>query len=65
MISIGHIAKTYGVLPSEVLARGTTFDLMVADVYTTWERHQQNPNDIGNYSQEDLQKIVEKSKNGG
>jgi hypothetical protein len=43
MISIGHIAKTYGLLPSEVLARATTFDLMITDVYSTWENHQQNP----------------------
>ena len=65
MIAIGHLAKNYGLLPSEVLARSTTFDLMVMDVFTTWENHQRNPNDAGNFSQEDLQKIVEKSKNGG
>lgn len=65
MITIGQLAKTYGVLPSEVLARGTTFDLMVMDVFTTWENHQRNPNDVSNFSQEDLQKIVENSKNGG
>ena len=65
MIAIGHIAKTYGVLPSDVLARGTTFDLMVTDVYATWERHQQNPTDLNNFKTEDLQKILEKNKNGG
>ena len=65
MIAIGHLAKTYGLLPSEVLARGTTFDLMVMDVCTTWERHQQNPTDINNFKQEDLAKILEKTKNGG
>jgi len=64
LIAIGQLAKTYGLLPSEVLARGNTFDLMVMDVFTTWERHQQNPNDAGNFSQEDLQKIVENTKNG-
>lgn len=65
MIAIGHLAKTYGVLPSDVLARGTTFDLMVMDVFTTWENHQRNPNDIGNFSQEELQSILEQNKNGG
>ena len=65
MITIGQLAKTYGLLPSEVLARGSTFDLMVMDVFTTWENHQRNPNDVSNFSQEDLQKIVENSKNGG
>jgi hypothetical protein len=62
---VGNLAKTYGLLPSEVVARATTFDIMVADVLTTWERHQQNPNDPGVYSQEDLQNIVEQAKNGG
>ena len=62
MIAIGHIAKTYGVLPSRVLAEGTTFDLMVADVYTTWEQYQQNPNSASNFSQEDLQQAMEKVK---
>lgn len=62
---MGLLAKTYGLLPSEVVARATTFDIMVADVVTAWERYQQNPNDPGNYSQEDLQTIVERAKNGG
>jgi hypothetical protein len=65
LIAIGHLAKTYGVLPSDVLSRGTTFDLMVTDVYATWERHQQNPTDITNFKTEDLEKIMEKAKNGG
>ena len=65
MIAIGHLAKTYGLLPSEVLVRGTTFDLMVMDVCAVWERHQQNPTDASNFKQEDLAKIMEKAKNGG
>lgn len=36
------LAKTYGVLPSKVLAEGTTFDLMVYDIMITWEREQQD-----------------------
>jgi hypothetical protein len=65
LIAIGHLAKTYGILPSDVLARGTTFDLMVMDVFTTWENHQQNPTDLSNFKTEDLQKVLEKTKNGG
>lgn len=70
MISIGHVAKTYGLLPSEVLARATTFDLMITDVYATWENHQLNkssgtaPN-TSDYNIEDLKAMVEKAKNGG
>lgn len=62
MISIGHIAKTYGLLPSEVVARATTYDLMITDVYTTWENHKSNPTDMRDLSQEQLQEILKKSK---
>ena len=62
---MGILAKTYGLLPSEVLARATTYDIMVADVLTTWEHHQQNPTDISNFNQDDLAKILERTKNGG
>lgn len=63
MISVGHIAKTYGLLPSEVIARATTYDLMITDVYTTWEAHKNNPTSIEDYSQEQLQEIINRSKN--
>lgn len=63
MISIGHLAKTYGLLPSEVAARATAYDLMVTDVYSTWENHQQNPTDIKDFSQEQLQEVLERSRN--
>lgn len=62
MISIGHIAKTYGLLPSEVAARATTFDIMITDVYTTWENYQKNPEAINNYSQEQLLEIVKRGR---
>jgi hypothetical protein len=42
MLNIGHIAKTYGILPSHVLDNATTYDLMIADVMSTWEEHQYN-----------------------
>jgi len=63
MISIGHIAKTYGLLPSEVLARATTFDLMITDVYSTWEHHQQNPKDLQDFDTNELVKIKERTRN--
>jgi hypothetical protein len=62
MISIGHIAKTYGLLPSEVAARATTFDIMITDVYTTWENYQKNPESINNYSQEQLMEIIKRGR---
>lgn len=70
MISIGHIAKTYGVLPSYVRDHATTFDIMITDVYSTWESHQMNkssghaPN-LNDYDTDQLKEILERGRNGG
>ena len=37
---MGRLAKTYGMLPSEVAARATTFDLMVTDALATYEEYE-------------------------
>ena len=58
------MAKTYGLLPSEVLVRATTYDIMVADVLTTWENYQQNPTKMDNFDPEQLKKVMEKAKGG-
>ena len=42
MLNVGTIAKTYGILPSMVISNATTYDLMIADVMSTWEEHQYN-----------------------
>ena len=62
MITIGHLAKTYGMLPSQVLANATTYDIMIQDVYSAWERYNNNPNDVSQYKEDDLLKLNEKSK---
>jgi hypothetical protein len=41
MITIGRMAETYGLLPSEVASRATTYDLMVTDVLATYEKYTQ------------------------
>lgn len=63
------MAKTYGLLPSEVADRATTFDIMVTDVYTTWERNEINkasgkPADLTQVDPEELKKMLEAAKNG-
>lgn len=58
MISIGFLAKTYKMLPSEVAAKATTYDIMVADVWTTWQEHKSNPTDTSQYKTEDLENII-------
>ena len=61
------MAKHYGVLPSDVINRATTFDLQVYDVSLTWEQHQrEEANGSGGtqYSQEQLLEIIGKKWNG-
>lgn len=41
ILTVNNLAKTYKLLPSEVLKRGTTFDLFVLDVATRYSRYQQ------------------------
>ena len=41
ILTLDHISKRYGVLPSELLAKGDSFDLMVFDVATTHDYIQQ------------------------
>ncbi len=62
MINIGYLAKMYHVLPSQVLASATTFDLMIMDVLTTWEDSKKNPQKMDNYKIEDLEKLVKETK---
>lgn len=67
MITIGSLAKTYGVLPSEVAAKATTFDIMITNVYATWVDKQMNKasgDRTQDYSQEELKAMIEKTKNG-
>jgi len=69
MISIGHMAKTYGMLPSQVEAMATTFDIMITDVYSTWERMQQDKAhgkgpDLNSFDPEQLKTMLEAAKNG-
>ena len=43
ILTLDNLAYRYNCLPSEALARATTFDLYVLDVSTKWEQHR---NDI-------------------
>jgi hypothetical protein len=48
----------YNQLPSTVLREGTTFDIMVADIYTTWEKHKMNPDDPTMYNEDQLAEMI-------
>jgi hypothetical protein len=40
ILTLDNLASKYHCLPSEALARSTTFDLYVLDVSTKWYNHQ-------------------------
>jgi hypothetical protein len=68
ILMIDSLGKRYGMLPSEVLSRGTTFDLYIMDASLTFENyhHKKQMNNgnepIENYSEEDLLAIFNKNK---
>jgi hypothetical protein len=63
------MAKTYGMLPSQVEANATTFDIMITDVYSTWEKMQMDKAsgkgpDLNAMDPEQLKTMLEAAKNG-
>lgn len=56
------MGQRYGLLPSEIISRASTFDLVVMDMAMTYERHHHEKNQPGyvpEVSVEDLIKIKE------
>lgn len=41
LVTLDNLAERYRLLPSEALARATTFDLRVLDVSAKWNLHRQ------------------------
>jgi len=60
------LAQRYSVLPSMLLEKGDTFDLLCMDVATTYQMHKQkNTQDPGQlYDPKDLQAKMDKVRNG-
>lgn len=71
MLTLDFVAKRYGLLPSEVLTKGTTFDLYVSDIavrYQNWlqDKHSGKPmkssqQNFG-YSQEQLKAMLDRAR---
>lgn len=43
ILSLDNLAHRYHCLPSEALARASTFDLYVLDISARWANHQSDP----------------------
>jgi len=58
------LGKRYGLLPSEVLTRATTFDLQCLDISISYERYKNTKadNSVPQYKEQDLLKAVEAVK---
>jgi hypothetical protein len=56
------LARQYRKLPSEIVEKATTFDIMVMDVMTTWEKYQQDPQQEEFYKLEDLEELMKRTK---
>jgi hypothetical protein len=68
ILQIDGLGKRYGMLPSEIIKRGDTFDLYIMDAAMSFERyHQQKELNNGkppvpNYSTDQLLEILHKNK---
>lgn len=68
ILQIDGIGKRYGMLPSEVLVRGNTFDLYIMDAALTFENyHNKKAANNGkppvpDYTEEELMVILNKAK---
>ena len=68
MLNVGSIAKTYGMLPSQVLATANTYDLMITDVMSSWEEYQydkaMNKNPEKYVNEDDMMEMLRKARDG-
>ena len=68
ILQVDGIGKRYGLLPSEVLARGNTFDLYIMDAALTFENyHNKKAANNGkapvpDYTEEELMKIFKREQ---
>lgn len=68
ILQVDGLGKRYGLLPSEVLARGNTFDLYIMDCALTFENfHHKKAMNNGkdptpDYSTDELQNMLQKVK---
>ena len=68
ILQVDGLGKRYGLLPSEVLARGNTFDMYIMDCALTFENYHNKKaanggkEPIPDYTQEQLMAIMKKAK---
>lgn len=69
ILTLHNLAKTYKMLPSEALARATTFDLYVLDTFHRYVKYQEAKQQghgaptTPNLSQAEMQAMIERVRN--
>lgn len=69
IVTLHTLAQSYHLLPSEALARATTFDLYVLDNYSRFIKYQEEkankdaPQVRKNLTQEEMQAMIDKVRN--
>ena len=67
---IDTMAERYSMLPSEVLSRGNTMDLLIFDASASYKRYLQDKESgktavkTEDFSQDELKSMMEKSRSG-
>jgi hypothetical protein len=70
ILTIDTLAERYGMLPSEAMLRGSTFDLYVMDAaisYHNYQRKKAMNNGVApavDYSQEEMVNLLKGARNG-
>lgn len=66
ILTLDTIGERYGMLPSEVIARGTTLDLWVMDIALSYHDHQRKKAekkvDADMFEQDDLQAMLARAR---
>lgn len=69
ILTVHNLAKTYKLLPSEALARASTFDLYVLDTFHRYQRYQENKQKTNpsapiprQMSQDEMKAMIAKAK---
>lgn len=69
LVTLHTLAQSYHLLPSEALARATTFDLYVLDNYSRFIKYQEQKKDFNappvkkNLTQAEMQAMLDKVRN--
>jgi hypothetical protein len=58
VVTIDTLAQRYGLLPSEVLSRATTFDLVIMDASMSYQNYQQSKQDPGFVPDVPLEELI-------